>query len=80
METDKGAPGKAGGHGQFYRLLTKVMVSLLTQKDLVEDMTKLVGSDHTDEIGELTPGTRTDLSSFWARSRDHQQILQVLPS
>lgn len=50
MEAEKGASSKHKGH--FYRLLTKVLASLLTQRNVVEDMTKLVGSDHEDEICE----------------------------
>jgi len=48
---DDDSPGR-GKHGHFYRLLTKVMASLLTQRSVVEDMTKLVGSEHGSEIGK----------------------------
>ena len=62
MEADKSASSKHKGH--FYRLLTKVLASLLTQRNVVEDMAKLVGSDHGDEICEPQERYDPDLSSF----------------
>lgn len=73
METEKGSSGKPGGH--FYRLLTKVMASLLTQRSVVKDMTKLVGSDHDDEICESLEKSDTDFSSFRQGNPHHQQVL-----
>jgi len=62
MEAEKGASSKHKGH--FYRLLTKVLASLLTQRSVVEDMTKLVGSDHGDVICERQKSMALIRSSF----------------
>jgi hypothetical protein len=62
MEAEKGASSKH--HGHFYRLLTKVLASLLTQRNVVEGVTQLVGSDHGDEICEPRLRHVSDLSSF----------------
>ena len=78
MEAEKGASSKHKGH--FYRLLTKVLASLLTQRNVVEDMTKLVGSDHGDEICEPLQEHVSDPSSFRSRDSHYQQILQIMSS
>ena len=62
MESEKGASRKHKGH--FHRLLTKVLASLLTQRDVVEDVTALVGSEREDEICEPQEKYDSDLSSF----------------
>jgi hypothetical protein len=78
MEAEKGASSKHKGH--FYRLLTKVLASLLSQRNVVEDMTKVVGSDHGDEICESREKHDPDNSSLRGRNSHYQQVLQITPS
>jgi hypothetical protein len=80
MQADRSLPGKDGSHSHFYRLLTKVMASLLTQKNVVEDLTRLVGSDHGDEISESIKALNADSSPIFPRDPHHQHFLSIVYS
>jgi hypothetical protein len=63
----------------FGHLLSSILISLLVQRDVIRELSKLVGDGHEEEISESVDDSHIDPSEILSRDPTNRYVSARMP-